>query len=248
MINKLLDFYFKYSPMFTDRYEKYDAKFLFSKFVDDMYSNIAIVDNSTNLNKIDKEFISKNLESTYYSLNKLDNNFYAVYEDDFLLLENIDTLYNKFKKFKNKNISLIEVVSTDLENEYMLINDKCYGEKSSDNPYSNLDNYGYCKTVLEYKKNESETKTLIYIIKYKNQNVGCINITIKNTLCYISGLAILKEFRKSKVFLSMVNILEILKNYNVNSVFCVTELDEYPDKLYKKLGFKSVGVVKGYKK
>lgn len=247
MINEIKNFYFKYSPCFTERFTKENILFLFSKFVNDMFSNIAIVDKNSNISVAESEFKSRNLEPSFYSFDKPSKNFEITYKDDFLLFENISSLFNKFKKFKSKNVSLVEVNSKTLENDYAIINDKCYSDNSSDNPYSNLDNFGYSKTVLDYQKNETDSKTLIYIIKYNSINVGCINITIHDDLCYVSGLAILKEYRKTKVFSVLIDVLEILINLGVKDVFCVTELDEYPDKLYKKIGFKSIFIAYGYK-
>jgi len=157
-------------------------------------------------------------------------------------------LFEKYSKLKSKDIELIEVNNEDLKNEYIILNDSCFSAEGYDNPYSNLDNFGYVKSVFDFQNNETEVKTLIYIIKYKSQKVGCINLTIKDDLCYISGLAILEEYRKTKVFLAMINVLYILKANKVKDIFCVTELNEYPDKLYKKLGFKSIGIAYAYTK
>ena len=248
MLNKIKEFYVKYSPQFTERINKNNTNYLFCRFVSDIYSNIAIINNLSDLEIIDKEFKKRNLETTYYSFEKPENNYNILYTDDYLYLDNIKTLHNKYKRFKSKDIYLIKVDTKDLQNKYMEINDNCYSSNSYDNPYSNLDNFGYCKSVLSYQENEKESKTLIYIINYKNKDVGCVNLTIKDNFCYISGLALLEEFRKTKVFLSMINILEILLKENVDTIFCITELNEYPDKLYKKLGFKSVGIAYAFNK
>lgn len=212
-----------------------------------MYSNIAVVNTNSNLDIVDKEFRKRNLNSIYYSFNKPVNSFETLYMDDYLIFQNIEKLFAKYSKLKSKDLELIEVNNEALKKEYMIINDCCYSAESYDNPYSNLDNFGYCKSVLDFKNNETETKTLLYIIKYKSQNVGCINLTIKNDLSYISGLAILEKYRKTKVFLAMIDVLRILKEYKVKNIFCVTELNEYPDKLYKKLGFQSVGIAYAYR-
>lgn len=247
MLDKIKDFYINYSSAFTERFFKYNAHFLFCKYVNDFYSNIAIINESSNLELINSEFKKRNLETTFYTFKEPQKNCKILYSDNYLYLDKIESLYLKYKKFKSKDIYLIEVNNENLQKEYMEINDLCYSSNSYDNPYSNLDNFGYCKAVLDFQRNEIETKTLIYIIKYKDKNVGCINLTIKENLCYISGLAILEEFRKTKVFFSMIDILEILIKEKVNTVFCITELDEYPDKLYKKLGFKSVGIGYAFK-
>lgn len=247
MINKVKDFYFKYAPTFTERYKKDEVLFLFSKYVDDVYSNIAIVNSDSNLDMINKEFSKRHINSLYYSFVKPNGCFEISYVDDYLIFQNIDKLFAKYSKLKSKDIELVEVNNETLRKEYMIINDCCYKAESYDNPYSNLDNLGYCKSVLDFQSNETETKTLLYIIKYKSQNVGCINLTIKDDLAYISGLAILEQFRKTKIFLAMIDVLHILKSNNVKDIFCVTELNEYPDKLYKKLGFKSIAIAYAYK-
>ena len=248
MLEKLKDFYFKYAPTFTERYEKNKASFLLSKYVDDEFSNIAVVDEKTNLNLVDEEFNKLNLKSVYYSFSKPNDSFNVLYVDDYLYFENLDVLFAKYSKLKSKNIELLLVDNDKLRKEYMKINDECYSAVSYDNPYSNLNNFGYCKSVLDFQKNECETKTLLYIIKHNNQNVGCINLTIKDDLCYISGLAILTELRKTRVFLAMVDVLNILKVKGVKKIFCVTELGEYTDLLYKKLGFKSLGVAYAFRR
>lgn len=247
MLNKITNFYYKFCPVFSERFEKHGAKFLFSKFVKDHYSNIAIVDKNSDLQSAYKEFENRNLEPSFYSFSKPQTNAEILYTDDFLYYENITNLYNKFKRLKSSDISLILVNTPELEQEYIKINDDCYKVESYDNPYSNLDNTGYSKSVFDFKKNETSSKTLVYIIRFKNQNVGCIILSISENLCYVSGLAILKEFRKTKVFTVMINVLEILISNNVDTIFCVTELGEYPDKLYKKIGFKSIATAYGYK-
>ena len=75
MLEKLKDFYFKYAPTFTERYEKNKAMFLLSKYVDDEFSNIAVVDEKTNLNLVDEEFNKLNLKSVYYSFSKPNDSF-----------------------------------------------------------------------------------------------------------------------------------------------------------------------------
>lgn len=246
MINKLKDFYFKYSPAFTERYLKNNIMFLFSKYVKDEFSNIAIINNISDTKIADTEFKQRKLDSVYYSFQEI-KGLKEIYTDDFLFYQNINTLFNKFSKFKSKDVELVKVDSQKLINDYMIINDKCYSVEAYDNPYSNLDNFGYCKSVIDYQKNETESKTLIYIIKFKNIDVGCINLTIKDDLCYVSGLAILKEYRRTKVFSALIDVLEILIKNNVKDVFCVTELGDYPDKLYKKIGFKSIAIAHAYK-
>lgn len=233
--------------MFTERHTKNGVTFLFSKYVSDEFSNIAIINKISDTAIADLEFKQRKLKSTYYSFEKL-NDLNEIYTDDFLYYQNISLLFKKFSKFKSKEIELVEVNSSKLINEYMIINDLCYRAESFDNPYSNLDNFGYAKTVIDYQKNETESKTLIYIIKFKGTNVGCINLTINNPLCYVSGLAILKEYRRTKVFSALINILELLIKHDVQDIFCVTELGDYPDKLYKKIGFKSAGIAHAYKK
>ena len=247
MINKIKDFYFKYSPNFSERYAKYNALFLFSKYIKDEFSNIAVVDKNLKLNDINKEFEAKNLTPSYLTFEKPSSKFKIIYEDDFLIFENIQKLYNKFSKFKSSNVKLVEANTPELINNYRIINDKCYSVASYDNPYSNIDNFAYTKNVLDSQKNQKEAKTLIFIIKFKDLDVGCINLTIKDDLCYISGLAILKEYRKTKVFSVLIDALEILIKNGVKNIFCITELNEYPDKLYKKLGFKSVAIAYGFK-
>lgn len=247
MINKIKNFYFDFSPNFSERYTKKNIRFLFSKFVKDEFSNIAVMDSKSDLHSANSEFLIRNLEPSYYSFEKPSKNFKITYQDDFLFFENISTLFKKFSRFKSKNVKLIEVNTQQLISDYYIINDKCYSDNSSENPYSNLDNFAYSKNVIDSQKNETLSKTLIYIIQFNNINVGCINITIYEDLCYVSGLAILKEYRKTKVFSVLIDVLEILINLGVKNVFCVTELNEYPDKLYKKLGFKSIAIAYGYK-
>ena len=247
MINELLDFYFNYCPVFSERFEKHGAKFLFSRFVKDHYSNIAIVNENSNLTEILNEFKSRDLEPSFYSFSKPNKETEILYTDDFLYYENITKLYNKFKRFKSSEVSLIEVTTPSLEQTYIKINDDCYGAVSYDNPYSNLDNAGYSKSVFDFKKHETNSKTIPYIIRLKNKDVGCIILSIHKNMCYVSGLAILKEFRKTKVFTVMINILEILISENVNTIFCVTELGEYPEKLYKKIVFTPAATAYGFK-
>ncbi len=247
MLEKIKEFYFKFSPSFFERYKKENVLFIFSKYIEDQYSNLAVVGKDFKMNLVNEEFKARNREISLYSFEKPSKNFEITYTDDFLLFKNISHLFSKYKKFKSKNISLVEVNSKKLEEEYIKINDECYSDNSAENPYSNLDNLGYSKTVLNYQKNENLSTTLIYIIKYQNNNVGCINLTIYGDLCYISGLAILKELRKTKVFTVLIDIIEILNSYGVKDIFCVTELNEYPDMLYKKLGFESVAIAYGYK-
>ena len=157
-------------------------------------------------------------------------------------------LIKKYSKFKLKEISLKEVNTPYLRRTYVKIFSDCFSAKGEENPYSNIDNSSYCKSIFYSQKHKKDVKILLYIIKYKSKNVGCITLTIKDNLCYISGFSILKEYRRTRVFLSMINVLEILKQKGIKNVFCVTELDGYPDKLYKKIGFNPLATAYAYKK
>ena len=173
MLNKLKDFYFNHASCFSERFEKDGIKFLFSKYVKDHYSNIAVVKNSSNPSIADAEFKERNLEPSYYSFEKPNKTFEITYTDDFLFLEDVNTLYKKFSRFKSKLVSLQEVCSKEQENEFQIINNDCYNDPSAENPYPDLDNFAYSKSVLEYKKNRE-----VFENKLKNKRFRLFGVMV----------------------------------------------------------------------
>ncbi len=242
MKNKLLNFYFDYNPNFDEKVLKNNGIMMFSKNIADDACNFAYIADFDGLDKFDTEFKIRNRKPAFYLQTKPTGGFKIIYEDNFLYFEDISKLYKKFKLFKSADVEIEQVLQSQ-EKRFIDIFDKCYGEPSPDNPYSSIDCNAYSTTILKNTKLRSDCKNLLYLIKYKEKDVGCIVLTIKGDLCYISGLAILKDYRRTKVFTSMVDILKILIDKKVKDVFCVTEVGGYPEGLYKKLGFKSAVVM-----
>ncbi len=244
-LDEVLDFFYKYSPNFTERYEKDGVKFLFSEFVNDYYSNFAIVESAKDIKIANEVFKQRGLTPIYYS-KKIPKGYETVFEDDLLVFENPKILYKKFKRLKNKSISLVAVTKP-LQKKWKIVTDLAFKEPSADNPYANLDNFAYCEGILYFIKHESACQTQPYLIKYKGKFVGTITVSFAERKCYITGFAIMPDFRRTKVFLSMINVLEVLLEKGVETIICFTELGEYPNKLYKNIGFKSVGHLYAYK-
>ena len=75
MIKLLTDFYFKYCPSFSERFSKDGVDYLFSNFVDDEFSNIALLDDNSKITETKHEFNIRNKLPVFYSFKKPNNNF-----------------------------------------------------------------------------------------------------------------------------------------------------------------------------
>lgn len=172
-----------------------------------------------------QEYLYKNLENLKSEFELVSKEVWLIY-DNFNKLENIKTNCNiyleKVKDFNKFAIELIESFSGD-END----------------PYGELDT-GYIEVLKNYEDKKNGFEKEFYFVKEGENIVGVTADVYDETFYGIHGLAIKKEFRAKGIGKEVLKQqLEFCKKNN-KIAFLQTEAGFYPEKLYKKIGFKEI--------
>lgn len=158
--------------------------------------------------------------------------------DDFSKLDNIKT---------NCNLDVKLELATDMK-KYADCVMSCYQTDDKDDPYGDLDE-GYKQSYINYKKIYDDIESEFYYIKVDNKIVGTTQSVYNNKICGIYGLAIKKEYRNKGIGKEVLKQqLQMCKGKKINIAYLQTELDFYPNKMYKKFGFKDLCTVYYYMK
>ena len=158
--------------------------------------------------------------------------------DNFSKLDNIKT---------NCNLDVKLELATDMK-KYADCVMSCYQTDDKDDPYGDLDE-GYKQSYINYKKIYDDIESEFYYIKVDNKIVGTTQSVYNNKICGIYGLAIKKEYRNKGIGKEVLKQqLQMCKGKKINIAYLQTELDFYPNKMYKKFGFKDLCTVYYYMK
>ena len=158
--------------------------------------------------------------------------------DDFSKLDNIKT---------NCNLDVKLELATDMK-KYADCVMSCYQTDDKDDPYGDLDE-GYKQSYINYKKIYDDIESEFYYIKVDNKIVGTTQSVYNNKICGIYSLAIKKEYRNKGIGKEVLKQqLQMCKGKKINIAYLQTELDFYPNKMYKKFGFKDLCTVYYYMK
>lgn len=160
-------------------------------------------------------------------------------------------IFNDFSKLNNINTNCnlnIELeLATDMQ-EYADCVMSCYQTDDEDDPYGDLDD-GYRQGYMNYKEIYDDIKSEFYYIKVGNEIVGTTQSVYNNKLYGIYSLAINKDYRNKGIGKEVLKQqLQMCKSKNIDTAYLQTELDFYPNKMYKKFGFKDLCVVYYYLK
>ena len=124
----------------------------------------------------------------------------------------------------------------------------CYKTDEEDDPYGELDE-GYSLCYKNYKQVYDDIESEFYYIKVDDKIVGTTQSVYNNKICGIYSLALKKEYRNKCIGKeALKEQLKICSQKNINVAYLQTELGFYPNKMYKKFGFKDLCVVYYYLK
>lgn len=160
-------------------------------------------------------------------------------------------IYNDFSKIDdintNCNLNVKLELATDMK-EYANCVMSCYQTDDEDDPYGDLDE-GYRQGYMNYKKIYDDIESEFYYIKADDKIVGTTQSVYNSKIYGIYSLAIQKEYRNKGIGKEVLKQqLQMCKSRNINTAYLQTELGFYPNRMYKKFGFKDLCEVYYYKK
>lgn len=160
-------------------------------------------------------------------------------------------IYNDFSKIDdintNCNLNVKLELATDMK-EYANCVMSCYQTDDEDDPYGDLDE-GYRQGYMNYKKIYDDIESEFYYIKADDKIVGTTQSVYNSKIYGIYSLAIQKEYRNKGIGKEVLKQqLQMCKFRNINTAYLQTELGFYPNRMYKKFGFKDLCEVYYYKK
>lgn len=253
LIRKLNKFYLDFSVgvYIDERIEKEKYSILTSKILKDFDCNFALnlqVNSDeefrqvwksikTDMNSLSRvptftvlpiqEYLYKNLENFKRKFELVSKEVWLIY-DDFKNLENIKTNCNiyleKVEDYSKFATELVESFKGD-END----------------PYGELDS-GYIQVLKNYENKYTGFEKEFYFVKSGKSIIGVTADVYNDTFYGIHSLAIKKEYRANGIGKEILKQqLEFCRKNN-KIAFLQTEADFYPEKLYKKIGFKEACV------
>jgi len=260
-ITDYIHFYINYCPCYTDIKKVGGAYICTTKYVDYYDYNLAFVNTESDLTNagltdVENYFLKLNRTPALYEVNNRfrDNNDilknyiaknYTVKENDiWFVCDDIIKLKERFAGFNNiSQITLEKVNKNNVKyyKEFDSLGFSGYPEK-----LNNYDNY--FKGLWEQYNTRLKNSTELYLIKYQNNYAGTIILSVNKNICYLSGFSIIPQYRKTKVLLALVLILNLLIEKKVDTIFCATAKNSYPAKLYKHLGLTKLCAGKVYTK
>ena len=208
------------------------------------------------INEADKTFSKINRSTAIYLIpfmKELYDNRAKYFETDKFELISTEAwqIYNDFSKLDdintNCNLNVKLQLVTDMK-EYADYVMSFYKTDDEDDPYGDLDE-GYRQGYMNYKKIYNDIKCEFYYIKVDNKIVGTTQSVYNNEIYGIYSLAIKKECRGKCVGKEVLKQqLQMCKSKSIDIAYLQTELGFYPNKMYKKFGFKDLCVVYYYLK
>lgn len=216
----------------------------YSDFIDDYYCNLAHIYNFNNqaIKKIINFFKKRELPVALYVLDKkieevIQNDYKQVNEDIYMIIE-------KPIRFESNEIKVKQVSNQNEEDEFLSIFQKVFCE--GDGVYGGISK-GYLDAIKQYFKKFPKKKHKDFIASIDGITVGTISIIIQNNLVIASSLAVLPKYRGLGVSKAL---LSVALNPFIEKKLCTlcTEHNSVNEKIYKKIGFKTVGTAKTYLK
>lgn len=208
------------------------------------------------INEAQKTFSRINRDTTVYLIpfmKELYNKREEYFETDKYELISTEAwqIYNDFSKLDdiktNCDLNVELELATDMK-KYADCVMSCYQTDDEDDPYGDLDE-GYRQGYMNYKEIYNDIKSEFYYIKVDDEIVGTTQSVYNNKLYGIYSLAIKKKFRNKGIGKEVLKQqLQMCKSKNIDTAYLQTELDFYPNKMYKKFGFEDLCVVYYYLK
>lgn len=247
-----------FNAISKDKYE-----LIYNPRIKDCYSNFISnfdVKNKQEFNQIineaDRDFKDLNKDTTVYlipTMKELYNNKEKYFETDKFELISTEAwqIYDDLSKLDeidtNCSLNVKLELATDMK-KYADCVMSCYQTAEEDDPYGDLDE-GYRQGYMNYKKIHNDIECEFYYIKVDNEIVGTTQSVYNNELYGIYSLAIKKDYRNKGIGKEVLKQqLKMCKTKNIPTAYLQTELEFYPYKMYKKIGFEDLCVVYYYLK
>lgn len=170
-----------------------------------------------------QEYLYKNLENLKKEFSLVSKEMWLIYDD-----------FKELEKIKNNNNIYLEKVE-DYNKFAIELVESFKGDEND--PYGKLDS-GYIQVLKNYKNKDTGFEKEFYFVKVGEKIIGVTADVYDDNFYGIHGLAIKKEYRANGIGKEVLKKqLEFCKNNN-KIAFLQTEAEFYPEKLYKKIGFK----------
>lgn|GEM_PF-4526852 len=245
-INTLLTSFIETNPYYVKKEKIDDIIFCTNKYVSDYFGNKAFA-NKENLNiKLIEEYYEKrNIVPAIYSVSTEELccahllEGYEKVADENWVYSDMMRMEKKYRDWPVPEGLSIERLTRENQKDWEMVDNIGFSSgDDGDNPYSDLDNASFAKSLLEKYFSKDNKNLEVFLIKYNNAYAGCFNLSYYGNVCYMSGLTILPVFRRTKVFLVFKTLLEHLLSKKVEVIYGITENGGYPDKLYRNIGLK----------
>ena len=237
---------FIYNKSITDSYSNFISNFdvnnknEFQKIIDESDINFSNIDKKTTVCIIPFMQEIYNNREKYFDESKYN-----------LISSEAWQIYNDFSKLDEVNTNCDLNVKLELTTNMKNYADcvlSCYCTGDEDDPYGNLDD-GYRQGYMNYKEIYDDIKSEFYYIKVDNEIVGTTQSVYNDKVYGIYSLAIKKEYRNKGIGKKVLKQqLQMCKNKGIPVAFLQTEEGFYPNKMYKKFGFKDLCTIYYYLK
>lgn len=235
----------------------------YNQNIKDCYSNFISNFDANNkeefeniIREADKTFSKINRDTTIYLIpfmKELYNNREMYFEPNQYQLISTEAwqIYNDFSKLDDINIKCNLNVKLELATDMKKYADyvmESYQTDDEDDPYGDLDD-GYRQGYVNYKNIYNDISNEFYYIKVDDKIVGTTQSAYNNKVYGIYSLAIKKNYRNHGIGKEVLKQqLQMCKSKNIDTAYLQTEVGFYPNKMYKKFGFKDLCEVYYYKK
>ncbi len=245
-----------FEERFYDRLETIDGIQIASvDFDDSMWWN-----NATTLNNLSQESISL-VEKYFAGIGRKPTYYFAEGKLGDELEKTLSSLgyeqgsYEVWLEMQNPHIDnekfeqVREVKSQDEMNVFLRTIDAGYGANDPDNPYGGLGKYlDQLQNAFTARGDHAKIKHYV-IFNDEGLAVGVGSLTSYEGIGYISNIATIPSARRHGYGSAILNYLLDLSVKKGNSIHCLaTEIGEYPDRLYRKIGFTELFRAKYYVK
>ncbi len=152
-------------------------------------------------------------------------------------------IYTDFESVENIKTNCDLDITMEKANDMDLFGKTMYRAFCSgkgEDPYGELDSL-YMEVYKRYMPINKNYAQEFYFIKYEDKIIGVTNVLSDTEILGIYGLAIFSEYRNKGIGKDVVKqLLNKCKKSNKKMAFLQTEKGFYPEKIYKKMGFKEI--------
>lgn len=251
---KIQDFNYEGQRLLFEKSKRFDYDrftIMFIEDFDDDYLNLAINLKAKNSKEFDEDFIkikeimnqNKRKASVFINndvlLDTVDFSSKGLEISDDSVWLMIDNLKNVINYKSDININIFKIRKQEEQDYPYIVNDG-FTKNSEEDPYD-----GLSKSVIEAIKRScymnDKFTTEHYIARYNDKIVGTITIMYEKEIAYIYNVTTNINYRKKGICKELMSyVLRRLAEIGINEAVLQTEAGFYPEKIYKKMGFKEI--------